>query len=243
MDTSGNWSDEDSVEAVTEGVFKQHLTDSLMALDYLVEEEVLGKRSGSKATKGKGNMARAQQSSSATPMPSSSSVRGTTPLSYASMAIDQSSLVVSLPAPSSPSPKTHRLSPHDEWFISAFKAKTGLFPQHGPVPVYTALSKQVLDFIHMVLITPVLKDHTVHGLGGITSFEVALAQIIAFAGPPPPEAVAAAPPPPPPAQSATHPRPADVETAVTLQKAKRVKFQLAPPINSSRMATHSTRGL
>jgi hypothetical protein len=28
----------------------------------------------------------------------------------------------------------------------------------------------VLDFIHMVLVTPVLKDHTVHGPGGITSF-------------------------------------------------------------------------
>jgi hypothetical protein len=133
--------------------------------------------------------------------------------------------------PSSPSPKTHRLSPHNERFILAFKTKTGLFPHHGPVPVYTALSEQVLDFIHMVLITPVLKDHTVHGPGGITSFEVALAQIIASAGLPPPEAAAAAPPPPPPAQSATRPRPADVETAVTPQKAKRVKFQPAPPIN------------
>jgi hypothetical protein len=233
MDMSGNWSDEDSVEAVTEGVFKQHLADSLMALDHLVEEEVLGKRSGSKAMKGKGNMARAQQSSSATPMPSSSSARGTTPLSYMSMAIDRSLPAVSSPVPSSPSPKTHHLSPHNERFISAFKAKTGLFPQHGPVPVYTAHSKQVLDFIHMVLITLVLKDHTVHGPGGITSFEVTLTQIIA----------AAAPPPPPPAQSATHPHPADMETAVTPQKAKRVKFQPAPPINSSQMATHSTRGL
>jgi hypothetical protein len=216
MDTSGDWSDDDGLETVTEGVFKQHIADSLMATDHLVEEAVFSKRSGSKATKGKGNMARAQWSSSATPMPSSSSARGTTPLSYASMAIDRSSPAVSLPAPSSPSPKTLRLSPHNERFISAFKAKTGLFPQHGPVPVYTALSEQVLDFIHMVLITPVLKDHTVHGPGGITSFEVALAQIIAFAGPPPPEAAAAAPPPLPPVPSATRPHPADVETAVTL---------------------------
>jgi hypothetical protein len=89
----------------------------------------------------------------------------------------------------------------------------------------------VLDFIHMVLVTPVLKDHTVHGPGGITSFEVALAQIIAFASLPPPETAAAAPPPLPPAQSAMRPRPDDVETAVTPQKAKRVKFQPAPPIN------------
>jgi hypothetical protein len=229
MDTSGDWSDEDSVETVTEGVFKQHLADSLMALDHLVEEEVLGKRSGSKATKGKGNMARASRAS-ATPTPSSSSTRGTTPLSYVSMAIDRSSPAVSLPAPSSPSPATHRLSVHDERFIAAFKTKTELLPQHGPIPVFTALSERVLDFIHLVLTTPALKDHTIHGPGGISSFEIALAQIIASTGPPPPEAAAAAPPPPP-AQSATRPRPADVETAVTLQKAKRVKFQPAPPIN------------
>jgi hypothetical protein len=89
MDTSGDWSDDDGLETVTEGVFKQHIADSLMATDHLVEEVVFGKRSGSKATtKGKGNMARAQRSSSAAPMPSSSSVHGTTPLSYASMAID-----------------------------------------------------------------------------------------------------------------------------------------------------------
>jgi hypothetical protein len=71
---SGDWSDEDSVKAVTEGVFKQHLMDSLMAMDHLVAEEILGKRPGSKATKGKGNMARAQRASSATPTPSSSLV-------------------------------------------------------------------------------------------------------------------------------------------------------------------------
>jgi hypothetical protein len=96
----------------------------------------------------------------------------------------------------------------------------------------------VLDFIHLVLSTPALKDHTIHGPGSITSFEVTLTQIIAFTGPPPPE-VAAAAPPPPPAQSATHPHPADVETAVTPQKAKRVKFQLAPPINPAASKKHA----
>jgi hypothetical protein len=148
MDTSGDWSDDDSLDTVTEGVFKQHIADSLMATDHLVGEAVFGKRSGSKATKGKGNMARASRAS-ATPTPSSSSARGTTPLSYASMAINRSSLAASSPAPSSPSPKTHRLSPHNERFISAFKTKTELFPQHGPVPVFTALSERVLDFIHL----------------------------------------------------------------------------------------------
>jgi hypothetical protein len=237
MDTSGDWSDDDGLETVTEGVFKQHIVDSLMATDHLIEEAVFGKCSGSKVTKGKGNMARAQRSSSATPMPSSSSARGTTPLSYASMAIDRSSPAVSSPAPSSPSPATHRLSVHDERFIAAFKTKTELLPQHGPIPVFTALSERVLGFIHLVLTTPALKDHTIHGLGGISSFEVALAQVIAFTGPPPPEAVATAPPPP--AQSATRPRPADVETAVTPQKAKRVKFQPAPPINPAASKKHA----
>jgi hypothetical protein len=238
MDTSGDWSDEDSLETVTEGVFKQHIVDSLMAMDHLVAEEILGKRPGSKAMKGKGNMARAQQGLSATPTSSLSLARGTTPLSYALMAVDPSLPAVSSPVPSSPSPKTHRLLVHDKRFIVAFKTKTELLPQHGPVPIFTALSERVLNFIHLVLITPALKDHAIHGPGGITPFEVALAQIIAFTGLPPAETAAIAPLPPP-APSTMCPHPADVKTAVTPQKAKRVKFQLAPLINPAALKKHA----
>jgi hypothetical protein len=108
------------------------------------------------------------------------------------------------------------LSVQGERFISAFKTKNELFPQHGPIPVFTALSERVLDFIHLVLTTPALKDHTIHGPGGISSFEVALTQIIAFTGPHPPEAAAAAPPPPP-AQSATRPVPSPPDVACVLK--------------------------
>jgi hypothetical protein len=74
--------------------------------------------------------------------------------------------------------------------------------------------------------TPGLKDHPFQGMGGISSFEVQLAQVIASSGPPPPTPATG----PPPVPAATRPRPSDVETVVTPQKPKRAKvLHPAPP--------------
>jgi hypothetical protein len=244
MDTSDNWAsngpvDADTLDTVAAAVFKEHLDSSLMTLDHVLDDGKEEHRAQMKAAlaakkKGKGktggalgNYARAV----ATEQPPSS--RDMTPLSYAAVPFSPgASSALSTPTPSS------RSNPQDR-FIQAMHGHVVAFPQYSPPPpLFARFAEEVLGFVWQVLRNPHLKDQPLpHGMCGTSSFEVALAQIIAQSGPPPPEAAPLAPPPVP---SATRPRPADVDSAVTPQKPKRVKsLHPAPPLTSAASKKHA----
>jgi len=137
--------------------------------------------------------------------------------------------VSSSPVPrSSPTPAMcHRLSLGQERLLTSMKTAIVLFPQDTADPLFPRFAEEVLIFVHRVLQTPALKNTTFQGMAGNSFFEFQLSQVIAAAGPPPltpaPTSI-----PPPPAPSAAHPRPADVETAVTPQKPKQAQVNPAP---------------
>jgi hypothetical protein len=178
-------------------------------------------------------MARASRAP-ATPTSSTpaASTSGTTPLSYAS---------VSSPAPSLGSlaratPTTsHRPSPQDS-FIGAFRRHIQTFDSSvdqtelSHAAFFARLAEEVLAFTFTALKNPILKDRALPpGMCGTSSFEFALSQVIAQTGPPPPT-----PGQPdhdmPTTPKAAHPRPLEVETAVTPQQPKRAKvLHPAPP--------------
>jgi hypothetical protein len=235
MDTSDDWAsdapvDKDTLETVSAAVFKEHLDSSLMALDHVLDDDKQARRSQLKASlraKGKGKTSAAPgihaQAAASSLQPSS---RDTTPLLYAATPFSPgASSALSTPTPSS---RRGSSGPQDR-FMKAMHDHVTAFPNYSPpLPLFHRFAEEVLGFVWTVLRNPQLKDAIPPspGMCGHSSFEVALAQVIAQSGPPPPEVAL----PPPPAPSATRPRPADVETAVTPQKAKRVKFQPAPPI-------------
>jgi hypothetical protein len=196
MDTSDDWASngpaEDSVtKTVAAAMFKEHLDSSLMLLDHLLNDGkanhcALLKASLRAQKKGKvttsavvGNLAH----SMATDSPPSTC--DTTLLSYAA--------APSSPATSSPSrltPTPSSWSPHHDWFILVMHNHVVAFPHHlPPPPIFAQFAEEVLGFVWHVLRNPHLKDQPLPpGMCGTSSFEVALAQIIAQTGPPPPEA-------------------------------------------------------
>jgi hypothetical protein len=108
MSDNGNWSD-DSDSGTPLPPKLQEFSDNMMetAADFDVASSIFGERSGSKATKGKGNMARASRAT-ATPTPSAMS-RGTTPLSYASSSPLSAASQGSLTPRSTPAPVVRSL--------------------------------------------------------------------------------------------------------------------------------------
>jgi hypothetical protein len=236
MDTSDDWAsdapvDKDTLETVSAVVFKEHLDSLLMALDHVLDDDKQARRSQLKASlwaKGKGKTSAAPgnyaQAAASSQPPLS---RDTTPLSYVATPFSPgASLALSTPTLSS---RRASSGPQDR-FLKAMHDHVTAFPNYSPpLPLFFRFAEEVLGFVWTVLRNPQLKDAIppTQGMCGLSSFEVALAQIIAQTGPPPPEAAL----PPPPAPLAMRRRPADVETMVMPQKSKRVKFQLAPPIN------------
>jgi hypothetical protein len=244
MDTSDDWASDgpvnaDTLDAVMAAVFKDHLDLSLMTLDHVLDngkEECRAQMKAALAAKKKGkgktggalgNYARAM----ATEQPPS--LRDMTPLLYAAAPFSPgASLALSTPTPLS------RSSPQDR-FIQAMHGHVVAFPQYlPPPPLFARFAEEVLGFVWQVLRNPHLKDQPLpHGMCGTSSFEVALTQIIAQSGPPPPEAAPLAPPPVP---STTQPCPADMDSAVTPQKPKRVKsLHPAPPLTSAASKKHA----
>jgi hypothetical protein len=236
MDTLDDWAsngptDDSVLEAVTEAVFKQHLVSLLMTLDHILDNGKEERRAQMKAAlaakkrdKGKtGGVLGNYTQAVATLQPPSS--RDTTPLLYAAAPFSPgASFALSTPTPLS-------CSKPQDCFIQAMHGHVIAFPQYSPPPPLFA--EEALGFVWQVLRNPHLKDQPLPpGMCGISSFEVALAQVIVQSGPPPPEE--AAPLAPPPVLSTTQPRPADVDSAVMPQKPKRVKLpHLAPPLTSA----------
>jgi len=111
---------------------------------------------------------------------------------------------------------------------------TSSVPSQAPLEWHAAffarLAEEVLAFTFVALKNPVLKDCALlPGMCGTSSFEFALSQVIAQTGPPLPT-----PGQPdhnmPTTPKAAHPRPLEVETAVTLQQPKWAKvLHPAPP--------------
>jgi hypothetical protein len=232
MSEAGDWSDDSDSGTPLPPMLAAAVraaSDNMMetAADFDVASSIFGERSGPKVKKGKSKTSGGQQASSATPTPSSSSMLGTTPLSYALMAIDQPPTKSPVPR-SSPTPvMRHRLSLGQERLITSMKTAIALFPQDTADPLFPRFAEEVLVFIHHVLQNPTLKNTTFQGMAGNSSFEFQLSQVIAAAGPPPLTPVPASIPPPP-APSATLPHPADVETTVTPQRPKQARVNPAP---------------
>jgi hypothetical protein len=231
MSDNGDWSDESDKDtplpprlaSAARAVSEEMMMET--AADFDVASSIFGERSGSKAKRPKGNMARASRAPT-TPTSSTlaASTSGTTPLSYAS---------VSSPAPSSgslaratPTP-SHRPSPQDS-FIGAFRRHVQSFDSSvdhndpSRAAFFARLAEEVLAFTFVALKNPVLKDRALPpGMCGTSSSEFALSQVIAQTGPPPPT-----PGQPdhdmPTTPKAARPRPLEVETAVTPQQPKRV---------------------
>jgi hypothetical protein len=168
--------------------FERAVSEDLMetAADFAIEQSIFGKRSGSKATKGKGNMARASWAP-ATPTPSTMS-RGTTPLSHASASTPSVASQGSLTPRSSPTPVVRSLP--QKALLECIHSSVGIFKLNSKdfqtMQFFGQFADEILQFILQVLSTPSLKDHPFQSIGGILSFEVQLAQIIATTGPPPP---------------------------------------------------------
>jgi hypothetical protein len=188
-----------------------------MGPDFDVESSIFGRRSNPKVTKGKSKMqAAAAAHAGSAPPSSASSARGTTPLSYVSMAID--------PPRSSPTPASQS-RPQDA-FIERFRSHISSVSINPTEPstaaFFACLAEEVLRFTLTVLKSPTLKDCPLPpGMCGTSSFEFALTQVIALAGPPPPE------PPPTPTPTTTKaacPCPLEVKTTVTPQKSKKARL-------------------
>jgi hypothetical protein len=240
MDTSDDWASdgpaEDSVtETVAAVMFKERLDSSLMSLDHLLDDGKADRRALLKASlraqkKGKATtsaMAGSPAHSPALDFPPSS--RDTTPLSYAAAPF---SPATSSPSRSTPTPSSR--SPHHNRFISTMHNHVVAFPHHSlPPPVFVCFAEEVLGFVWHVLRTPHLKDQPLPpGMCGTSSFEVALAQIIAQTGPPPSEATPTATPRP--AEKAARPLSSGHEATVPPQPSKKAKvFHPAPPVTSA----------
>jgi hypothetical protein len=193
MSEAGDWSDDSDSGTplppkLTAAVRKA--SDNMMETggDFEIAQSIFGKQFSGKA-KGKKATTKAQRASSATPTPSSSLARGTTPLSYASMAIDQpptESPAMASPSPaplSSPTPMRHRLSLGQERLLTSMKTAIALFPQDTKDPLFPHFAEEVLIFVHHVLQTPALKNTTFQGMAGNSSFEFQLSQVIAVTPP------------------------------------------------------------
>jgi hypothetical protein len=94
MSEAGDWSDDSDSGTPLPPMLAAAVRaapDNMMetAADFDIASSIFGERSGHKVKKGKSKTSGGQWASSATPTPSSPSMRGTTPLSYALMAIDQ----------------------------------------------------------------------------------------------------------------------------------------------------------
>jgi hypothetical protein len=230
MSDNGNWSDDSDRGTPLPpklATAARELSDNMMetVADFDVTSSIFGEHSSSKAMKGKGNMARASWAPATS---TSATSRGTTPLSYVSLSplsvASQGSLTPrSTPAPVVWSLPQKALLEHIHNAVGTFKSGCN-DPQ--TMQFFGQFADKVLQFVLQVLMTPGLKDHPFQGVGGISSFEVQLAQVIASSGPPPPTPATA----PPPVPAAMRPHPSDVETAVTPQKPKRAKvLHPAPP--------------
>jgi hypothetical protein len=236
MDISDNWAsdgpvDDSVTETVAAEMFKERLDLSLMQLDHVLDNGQANRRALLKASlKARKKDKRATASAKAMGgYPSHSlaldfppSTRNTTPLSYASAPF---SPATSSGSRSTPTPSA-RSNPNNR-FISSMHSHVVAFPHHSPPPpLFFRFAEEVLGFVWHVLRNPHLKDNPLPpGMCGTSSFEVALAQIIAQCGPPPPETASTATP---------HPLSSGHETAVPPQPSKKAKaFHPAPPVMST----------
>jgi hypothetical protein len=246
MDTSDNWAsdgptDDSVTETVVAAMFKERLNSSLMSLDHLLDDGKVDRRALLKASlrahkKGKattsaavGNLAHSMAINSP---PSTCDM---TSLLYAAAPFSPATSSVSC---STPTPKSR--SPHHDWFIWAMHDHVVTFPHHSPPPpLFARFAEEVLGFVWHVLRNPHLKDQPLPpGMCGTSSFEVALAQIIAQTGPPPLEATPTATPRP--AEKAVRPLSSGHKAAVPPQPSKKAKaFHPAPPATSATSKKHA----
>jgi hypothetical protein len=180
MSGAGDWSDDSDAGTPLPPKLTtaaQQILDNMMETggDFDVAQSIFGKQLSGKA-KGKKATTRAQQDSSATPTPSLLSARETTPLSYASMAIDRpptESPATASPSPaplSSPTPMCHCLSLGQERLLTSMKTAIVLFPQDTKDLLFPHFMEEVLISVHHVLQNPALKNTTFQGMAGNSSF-------------------------------------------------------------------------
>jgi hypothetical protein len=233
MSDNGDWSDEsDSGTPLPPALAAaaQLVLDNMMETggDFEIARSIFGESLAYDTAKV--SKSKKKKASLAVPAVASTlSMRGTTPLSYASAAHSSSAGSSSM-AQSTPTPAPRPLKAGSK-FIQAVSERVEAFPKYGPRPnesEFALFANEVLRFVWHTLKDPAFKDYVLPtSMCGSVSFEVGLAQIIAQCGPPPPEEPTT---PTPTTTKAARPRPLEVETAVTPQKPKWAKaLHPAPP--------------